>query len=69
MMAQASSPLAMSFSFCFAWLALTLFDYGFSENGLTAYKNGELIHAGVISPVHASSSFIMLMIVFSFSYF
>lgn len=28
--------------------ALTIFDYGFSENGLTAYKSGKLIHAGVI---------------------
>lgn len=28
-------------------IALSLFDYSFSENGLKAYKKGELIYQGV----------------------
>lgn len=27
--------------------ALDLFDYSFSENGLTAYRCGQLVHSGV----------------------
>lgn len=34
------------------YVALEMFDYGFSENGLTAFKNGQQIYAGVRSSSH-----------------